>query len=228
MPTALARRNRILATLSKDDFAVVRPELLRWSLAPNDVLFEAGDTLDKIVLPCSGIVSLIAPRATSRIEVAMVGCEGFVGISLLAGGSASPFRCVVRSGGEALCIPASRLRGLIEGTSALREALWGFFRDISGQLAEGIIAASTGTIPQRLARWILMGQDRLDNGSLPMTHSLASERLGVRRPSVTAGLQALERGGLIRSERGMVTVIDRAGLIALAGDIYAPPEWSQA
>ncbi|MFO1183736.1 MAG: Crp/Fnr family transcriptional regulator [Bauldia sp.] len=225
MPLRLARKNLVLSSLSKEDLAVLESELLRWPLATNDILFDVGDALDKVVFPTAGVVSLVAVRPASQVEVAMVGREGFIGMTLVAGTAHSPYRCVVRAAGEAVCIPASRFNKMVEAASTFRDALRVYFGEMSAQLGDSVIAASTGTIPQRLARWILMTLDRADGDTVTMTHHLASERLGVRRPSVTAGLQSLERQGLIRTERSLVTVVDRRGLTTLAGDIYTAPPW---
>src|SRR5215212_11022200 len=146
------------------------------------------------------------------------------GLPVVLGIDHSPHAYMVQAAGQALRIPAPDLRAALRHSPSLHAGLLRYAHALMVQTAETAYANAGFTMEARLARWILMTDDRLEREELPLTHEFLSMMLGVRRPGVTLAIQALESGGLIRAKRGSLTVLDRAGLEALARDAYGVAE----
>ena len=217
-------RNRLLTALAPEDFALLEPKLERVPLTLQVVLIEAHRPIMHIIFPESGIVSTIANTEEGTIEVGLVGREGFVGIPVLLGADRTPHTSLVQGTGEALQISTEDLLAAIKARPSIFKPLGLYTQSLIVQMGQTAYANATFNIEARLARWVLMTQDRASSNELLLTHDFLATMLGVRRPGVTTATHALEGMGSIRAKRGRITVRDREKLLELAGDAYQVAE----
>jgi CRP-like cAMP-binding protein len=154
----------------------------------------------------------------------MTGREGVTGLPILLGSDRSPNWTFVQVAGHARRMEADDLREAMEQSGSLRALLLNFVQFFPIQTSQTALANARFKIEERLARWLLMAQDRLDLPLMPLTHEFLSVMLGVRRAGVADAIHALEGRGMIRSERGQIEVIDREGMIEWADGCYGVPE----
>lgn len=224
--TAIHRfRNRLLAALPEDDIALLEPQLAPVLLQPRSSLELPQRKPDALYFIEDGVASIAAVAdAATRVEVALVGPEGFVGVGALFGHCRtlrSTFMPVMVRGHR---IEAAAMRAAMKHSQPLRDILWRYGQTIFVQAAFTAIANAKASIAQRLARWLLMMHDRIQGKELSVTHEVLAVMLGTRRPGVTSALNMLSRRGLVRTKRGLIVVTDRGGLEAHAGRFYGPPE----
>ena len=212
--------NRLLASLSLDDFALVQPHLEAVSLEVRHHLFKADQKIAHVTFPESGVASIVADTAEGRFEVGMVGSEGLVGVPIVLGVDRSPHTCLVQATGEAFRIGADELQAAMDHSSTLRALLLRFVHTFIVQVSQTAYANAGYSIEERLARWLLMTHDRLERDDMPITHEFMSIMLGTRRPGVTLAVQMLEGVGAIRATRGHITLRDREKLEQLASQSY--------
>lgn len=215
-------KNGLLKSLSSQDTALVRPLLEHVTLSQDQSLFESYEPISHVYFFESGLSSEVIV-ASKSIEVACIGCEGCSGAPVLMGVDASPHKAFMQVGGEALRIPSGELRALMNDRRTLREQLQKYAQVFMIQIAATAWAGGRYDIEPRLARCLLMCQDRVGD-ELPLTHESLSLMLGVRRSSVTVVIQKLERNFAIKAQRGMITVKQRETLLETAGDSYSVPE----
>jgi CRP-like cAMP-binding protein len=213
-------RNKLLRTLTPEDFGRLAPHLEPIRLDLRDILFEAGQPIAHVVFPEQGNASLLADTEEGRFEVGVIGPEGLVGVPVVLGLETSPHTALVQGAGTGLRMPPERLRRALDESTSFRRVMLRFVHAFMTQITETAHANAGFPIEARLARWLLMSHDRLDGDELPLTHEFLSMMLGTRRPGVTLAVQSLEGNRLIRATRGRVQVLDRAGLERLAGDAY--------
>ena len=213
-------RNRLLARLSPGDFARLEPHLVPVALKVHDPLETADRTIKDAYFILDGIVSLVAGGGLRAIEIGIIGREGMTGTSLVLGSTRAAHRAFVQVAGEAVRIKAGELIAAMAETPSLRASLLHHVQELLHQTGQTAFANGLASTEQRLARWLLMCQDRLDRPGIPLTHEFLSVMLGVWRPKVTVALQSLTEKNLISNGRSLVTVVDRKGLEALAGDAY--------
>ncbi|MGX9981764.1 Crp/Fnr family transcriptional regulator [Methylobacterium fujisawaense] len=218
------RLNRLLAALANEDYAALVSSLEPVTLNPGATLIEAHSTIEHVYFPESGIASMIANTHDGRIEIGMIGREGLVGLPAVLGTDRTPFSYMVQGTGKAHRIATLALRAVIAERPAILRALCLYAVAMSVQTAQTTYAYASFDIKARLARRILMTQDRADGETLLLTHEFLSTMLGSRRPSVTVAMQMLEGVGAIRAKRGRITVLDRDKLRDLAGDSYQVAE----
>ena len=220
------QRNRLLGALSNADFALLQPHLQRTPLKFRQPLQMANRKIRTVYFPESGIASVVAASGGERrqAEVALIGREGMTGIPLLHGVDRSPCDVFIQVEGEGHSIPADALREAMRQSTTLTECLLRFAHVFGVQSAYTALANSQGKIEERLARWLLMAQDRVESDELLMTHEFLALMLGVRRAGVTGALQHLEMKGMVETARGAVTVKDREGLQECANGLYGTPE----
>src|SRR3954471_17799138 len=220
----ISTRNRLLSALNRDDFDLLQPDLEPVALELRQWLIEAGEPIQQVYFPEHGIVSILADTSQGRIEVGLIGPEGMAGLPVVLGIERSPHGYMVQAAGEALRIAAPDLRTALRHSPSLQVGFLRYAHALMVQTAQTAYANAGFTIEARLARWILMTDDRLDRGDLPLTHDFLSMMLGVRRPGVTLAVQMLEGGGLIRATRGRIRVLDRTKLEEVADDAYGVAE----
>jgi len=213
-------RNRLLASLSAEDFALVQPHLESVTLELRQHLFWAEKAITHVTFPESGIASIVADTTEGRFEVGMVGSEGLAGVPIVLGVDRSPHTCLVQGAGEAFRIGAAELQAAMDASRSLRALLLRFAHIFIVQVSQTAYANAGYSIDERLARWLLMTHDRLEQDDMPLTHEFLSIMLGTRRPGVTLAVQVLEGIGAIRATRGRITMRDRGKLEQIAGHSY--------
>lgn len=221
-PGPSAHQNSILAGLPELR-AKLQPKFEPVTLEPGRVLHHRGLPVDHVYFPLSGIVSVVAGRPNSRLEVAIVGQDGMTGILALFGASASPFQYTVQVSGQALRIALPDLKQTFDSEVVLRHRVLIYARKFTVQMAESAAATGACTVEQRVARWLVLYREHVGRDEVPVTHEALAAMLAVRRPSVTLALQKLERAKLVKNARGRIAVLDRAGLVDIAdaaGELY--------
>jgi len=218
-------RNRLLAALPPGDFALLRHNLERVLLEQSEVIIQANAPIEHVYFLEAGITSVVARTENGRrIEIGLVGRDGFAGVPLLLGADRTPHETFMQVGGLALRMPADALRHAFEQSPAVQKLLLRFVQVFHIQTAQTAACNGSHSVGKRLARWLLMCHDRLDGDELPLTHEAIAVMLAVRRPGVTEALQLLEKVQAIRAERRNIVVLDRRKLEETAGDSYGVPE----
>ena len=222
MTTALdPRTNQLLAALPGSDRRRWLPQLEPVTLALGQVLYETGDTLSHVYFPTSSIVSLLYVMDNgASAEIAVVGFEGIVGISLFLGGESTPSRAVVQSAGQAWRLPAAAIKSEFTRAAVLH-LLLRYTQALITQMAQTAVCNRHHSLDQQLCRWVLLSLDRLQGSELAMTQELIANMLGVRREGVTEAALKLQQAGLIRYARGRINVLDRPGLEQRSCECYA-------
>ncbi len=205
--------NLLLAALPATVYQQLRPRLELVEMELGHSLYESGGQLEYVYFPITGIVSLLYVTAGGNsAELAVVGCEGMIGVSLFMGGETTPNRAVVQSACRAYRLPVQALKaGFAEG-GALQVILLKYTQALITQISQTAVCNLHHTVDQQLCRWLLLSLDRLSKNELHMTQELIANMLGVRRQGVTEAAGKLEKAGLIRYSRGLITVLDRPGL----------------
>jgi CRP-like cAMP-binding protein len=186
------------------------------------VLYESGATLSHVYFPTSAIVSLLYVMENgASAEIAVVGNEGIVGISLFMGGESTPSRAVVQSSGEGFRLRAQLMKDEFDRGGPVLHLLLRYTQALITQMAQTAACNRHHSLDQQLCRWLLLSLDRLQNNELIMTQELIANMLGVRREGVTEGALKLQEAGLIRYSRGRITVLNRPGLEERTCECYA-------
>ena len=217
-------RNRLLATLQSEDFARLRPSLERVPLRLRETVLDAHQPIKHAYFVEHGLCSILADAEDGRIEIGLIGREGMVGTPLVLGADRGSFDVLAQGEGHAMRISAADLCAALAASPALRRLLGRYMQSFMTQVGSTAYANAELTIEARLARWILMYQDRLGQDDLPITHEFLSLMLRARRPGVTEATHVLEGAGAIRAQRGQITVLDREKLEDMAGDSYGSAE----
>ncbi|ARO33746.1 response regulator protein (plasmid) [Rhizobium sp. NXC14] len=219
------QRNLVLSALSSREIDLVRPLLQPIRLAQGEVLEQQFGEITTVFFIESGTVSVVASAPTGpRVEVGLIGREGLTGSGLLEGDWRTPYDLVVLTEGSAQRIDIDGFLRLMQRAPQLRSLASSFSRTLAIQIGYTALANSRYSIEQRLARLLLMLNDRSEDQLLLLTHEHMSSMLGVRRSGVTSALPILEGEKLIRSVRGKVIVVDREGLVVKANGSYGIPE----
>lgn len=217
-------RNRLLKALTPDDFNLLQPHLEPLDLHLRQIVFEAGAPVRHVLFPENSIISLLAQSHDDRIEVGMVGREGLVGVSAAFGASHTPYAHMCQCEGQALWMSTGELRAAAQTSPTLTAILGRYMHYLTVQTAQTAYSNASMNMEARLARWVLMTHDRADGFELALTHDFLASMLGVRRPGVTTATHVLEGAGMIRAERGRITVLNRAKLEEMADDSYGVAE----
>ena len=214
MPLAhTTTQNHLLAALPSTEYERLAPHLELVPMPLGQVLCESGGQMRHLYFPSTAIVSLqyvLADGASA--EIAVVGNEGVVGISLFMGGDTTPSRAVVRSAGHGFRIPAQLLQQEFARAGPAMRLLLRYTQALITQMTQTAVCNRHHGVEQQLCRALLLSLDRLSGDSLTMTQELIANMLGVRREGVTAAAGNLQRAGLIRYRRGHIDVLDRPGL----------------
>jgi CRP-like cAMP-binding protein len=214
-------QNHLIEKLPRPDRARLLALCETVELELSEVLCEAGAPTEYVYFPIDGFISLVAQLdAHPGLEVGMVGREGMVGTSVMLGAANSPLRALVQGAGTSLRIAARAFGIELLASPALRRHLDSYVYVVMAQMAAGAGCMRFHLIGPRLARWLLMTQDRAHSDSFHVTHEFLAYMLGVRRVGVTVAAGDLQRQGLIVYHRGEVTVLDRSGLEAASCSCY--------
>ncbi|APE31418.1 Crp/Fnr family transcriptional regulator [Halomonas aestuarii] len=216
------RQNHLLAALPRDEYERLAPHLERVELTLGESLVESGMVMRHVYFPTDSIVSLLCVmEAGDSTEIAVVGAEGIVGISLFMGGETTPSRAVVQSAGSAYRLKGQLLKDEFDRASTLQFLLLRYTQALITQMAQTAVCNRHHSLDQQLCRWLLLSLDRLPTNELVMTQELIANMLGVRREGVTESAGKLQKAGLISYHRGRICVLDRPGLEARVGECYA-------
>ncbi len=218
-------QNNLLRTLDPADRAALEPHLSPVDLPLRSVLDEADAPIAHVVFPVRGVASMIASGPEGRrIEAGLFGREGMSGMALITGGDRLPTQTLMQIAGEGLRIEAGHLREAMAARPSMRAHLLGYAQVMFVQAMHTALANGHASLEARLARWLLMCDDRVEGGEVPLTHEFLAIMLGVRRAGVTVGTHLLEGKGLIRARRGRIAILDREGLEEEARGYYGVPE----
>jgi CRP-like cAMP-binding protein len=214
--------NELLLNLPRDERQATLPSLEFVRLKLHQVLHEAGDTLKSAYFCNSGMFSVLSVMPDGKsVEVGLIGKEGFTGMPLIAGFHTSHTRTVVQGDGTAFRIDAQSLRTLLPRCPGLQKQLQRYAQLLGVQVTQVAACNRLHDVDERLARWLLMTQDRVGFNELPLTQEFMAQMLGTRRSSVTVSAGVLQKAGLISYTRGKVTILDRRLLEQASCDCYS-------
>lgn len=214
--------NRLLAALPVAERQRWWPQLEAIDMPLGQVLYESGRTLSHVYFPTNAIVSLLYVMENgASAEIAVVGNEGIVGISLFMGGESTPSRAVVQSAGRGFRLKAQTMKDEFNRAGPVLHLMLRYTQALITQMAQTAVCNRHHSLDQQLCRWLLLSLDRLEGSELVMTQELIANMLGVRREGVTEGALKLQRAGLIRYARGHISVLDREGLEKRTCECYA-------
>jgi CRP-like cAMP-binding protein len=213
--------NHILSRLSPSDHALLVPHLQPVELPLHMVLEPRGKAIKSIYFPEDGFASVVADGNKRPIEVGVIGRDGMTGLTIVLGGDRSEHETFMQASGHGHRIDANRLRDALAASKTLLGALLLFVKAFLSQTASTAVANGRSKIEERLARWLLLADDRIAADELPLTHEFLAMMLAVRRPGVTVAIQELERSGLIARKRGHILILDRTGLEEMTNGTYS-------
>src|SRR5215213_9611841 len=217
-------RNQLLAGLARKDFARLQPHLEPVELELRRVLIEPNKPIEHVYFHEHGYTSVTTNGQGSQIELGLIGREGMVGVPVALGVRTTPLQFFVQLAGDGLRMTSHDLEEVMDERPSLHRVLLRYVQVMNVQTSGTAFANAEHTIEARLARWLLMCHDRVDGDDIAITHEFMAMMLGVRRAGVTTATQVLESGGLIDAQRGVITVLDREELEALADNAYGLPE----
>jgi CRP-like cAMP-binding protein len=215
------KQNHLLGAIPEAEWARFAPHLTPVALALGAVLYESGTDQPYVYFPTDSIVSLLyLMEDGASAEIAIVGNEGLVGISLFMGGGTTPNRAVVQSAGQAFRMEARFIRDEFFMAGPVQLLFLRYTQALITQMAQTAACNRHHTVDQQLCRWLLMSLDRLQSNELIMTHELIGNMLGVRREGVTEAAGKLQAAGVIQYSRGHIRVLDRPRLEHMVCECY--------
>lgn len=213
--------NRLLASLPRKDRQRFLAGCEPTELVFAEILAEPGQRIRQVLFPTQGHISLTTSLDEhATMEVGLVGNEGMLGATLILDVDASPLRALVQGAGSALCMDAARFRGELEQSPALQRMVKRYLYIFLSQLAQTAACTRFHIVETRLARWLLMTEDRAHSNQFHVTHEFLACMLGVRRVGITKAAYSLQKRNLISYTRGNITVLDHDGLVAAACGCY--------
>jgi CRP-like cAMP-binding protein len=222
MVEAQSQQNHLLDALPPAESKRWWPLLESVDMPLGLVLYESGATLSHVYFPTTAIVSLLYVMTNgASAEIAVVGNEGVVGISLFMGGESTPSRAIVQSAGKGLRLTAPVMKEEFNRAGPVLHLMLRYTQALITQMSQTAVCNRHHSLDQQLCRWLLLSLDRLQGNKLLMTQELIANMLGVRREGVTEGALKLQHAGLIQYARGHITVLDRAGLERRSCECYS-------
>jgi len=217
---ASTERNRLLRALPANSFAAIET-------ASELVPAERGTTLvtrdrvpDFVYFPQDCVASIVGATIGGVVEVATVGCEGIVGLSIVLGGDPMPTRTFIQVPGTMRRVPAAAFRTILDKDVTTERLMLRYVHAFLSQLAQSVACNRLHSLEERCARWLLMTHDRVGRDEFALTHEFLAEMLGVRRPSVSIAAKSLQDAGCIRYRRGWIEILDRRTLEQTACECY--------
>jgi len=213
--------NKILLSIPSQEFRAIRPHLEYCSLPSRSTLHEPTEVLKYVYFLNSGLVSLIVPMEDGQtVEAGVVGNEGAAGVPIAVGLVRSPVREIVQISGDGFRVTAVAMFKLLKSTPQLQMMLSRYTAVQGMQIAQTVACNRLHLIEMRLARWLLMAQDRVDSAMIAMTHDFLATMLGTSRPTVSTAAAILQKNGAIEYVRGAVTILNRRKLKSSACECY--------
>ena len=215
------RRNHLLAALSAVELKRIRRHLEPVEMPLGKVVYESGRHLDHVYFPSTCIISLLyVLESGASAEIAVVGNEGLVGVSLFMGGETTPSRAVVQSSGAAFRLPGQVMKDEFTRGGTMQHLMLRYTQSLITQMAQTAVCNRHHSVDQQLCRWLLLSIDRLPSPEITMTQELIANMLGVRREGVTEAAGKLQKAGVITYRRGHIQVLDRPRLEAMSCECY--------
>ena len=216
-----ALKNHLLATLPKEEFVRLKPDLELISLPLGKVIYESGDKMTHIYFPTTAIISMLYIMENgATAEIGIAGNNGLIGAALFMGGELTSSRAVVQSIGDSIRIKAKALQTEFDRGGLFQKLLLRYTQSLMTQISQTAVCNRLHTVDQQLCRWLLINHDQLETNKLVMTQELIANMLGVRREGVTIAAKKLQEKGLIKYARGTITMLDRKGLEDAACECY--------
>jgi len=216
------KQNQLLGALSAADLKRIRPHLQPMDMPLGDVVYESGRHLAHVYFPTTCIVSLLyVLESGASAEIAVIGHEGLVGVSLFMGGETTPSRAVVQSAGSAYRLPGEVMKAEFRRGGAMQHLMLRYTQSLITQMAQTAVCNRHHSVDQQLCRWLLLSIDRLPAPEITMTQELIANMLGVRREGVTEAAGKLQKAGVISYRRGHIKVLDRPRLELMSCECYA-------
>src|SRR5947209_2536895 len=213
--------NWALASLPRGEFQRLVPSPETVTLHLGDVLHEPGQRIPHVYFPCSGLVSLLSPADGGKVaEVAVVGKEGVVGLSVFLGNDVSPHQALVQGSGQALRMRADLFRATARQSERFTDLLLRYADAFLVLVSQSALCDRLHAVQKRFCRWLLLAQDRIDSERLPFTQKFMAQILAVREASVSEAASPLQRSGVIRYNRGDLRILDRPRLEASCCGCY--------
>ena len=221
MTTPLPLKNRLLASLSPADFARLSPQLTLVEMEKGRMICDPGDPIETVYFPHDCVISLMTLMETgTAIESATIGREGAFGLMAAIAPRQSMSRAIVQVPGRASRIAATHLAEAVKSAPALTRLIDRHNDALFGHAIQSVACNALHSVEARFCRWLLSCRDRIDSNTVSLTQEFLADMLGVQRTTVTAVAGALQAKGLIRYRRGVVDILDRAGLEAAACECY--------
>ncbi|MBI3545567.1 MAG: Crp/Fnr family transcriptional regulator [Gammaproteobacteria bacterium] len=216
------RQNHLLAALPASDYKRIAPHLELIQMPVGKVLCEAGAVLNHVYFPTTSVVSLLyVTEDGACVETAVVGSEGMIGVSLFMGGETAPSQAMVQTAGYAYRLSKQVLKQEFDRSSSIRHVLLRYTQALITHMTQTAVCNRHHSVDQQLCRWLLLNLDRSPTNELTTTHELIANKLGVRREGITDAAGKLRSAGLIRYNRGHITVLDRPRLEDRSCECYA-------
>jgi CRP-like cAMP-binding protein len=213
--------NRLLKRMGADDLARLQPDLKKVAMTRSAVVHRAGEPIEHVYFPLSGMVSVLAlMRTGDAIETAIIGREGVVGAAVGANGAKSAGQTVVQIAGSALQVQSNKFIDLYRASTSFRTLMNDFQTVLLLQAQQSAACHAFHSVDARLCRWLLQSQDTTGSDIVPLTQEFLSHMLGVQRTSVSLAAHTLQKAGLIRYSRGIITIVNREGLKETACECY--------
>jgi CRP-like cAMP-binding protein len=221
-PSPIPIKNKILAALPERDYQHLLVHLEPVELHNGQVLYEIGDTIEYLYFPFNAMISLVTQMEDGKIvEVGLIGNDGISGSSALMGRQVSFERALIQIPNGGVRVKLSLFKKEFDKGGTMQRLVLGYVTDLMRQVSQTAACNATHTTEERLARWLLMCQDRVDSSKLNLTQEFLAEMLGTRRATVSVAAITLQSANLIHYNRGQITIIEREGLEAFACECYA-------
>ena len=215
-------KNRLLSALPSEDRALLAPHLSTVDLEKGRLLYDPGDLIDQVYFPADCVISLMTLMENgAAIESATIGREGALGLMVAVAPRQSLSRAIVQAPGSALRIASGPLHDIWSRSAALRDLIDRHNEALFGHAIQSVACNALHAVEARFCRWLLSCHDRLDSNTISLTQEFLADMLGVQRTTVTAVAGSLQAKGLIRYRRGVVDILDRAGLEAMTCECYS-------
>jgi CRP-like cAMP-binding protein len=222
VPPLLVARNRLLAALPRQEYERLAPHLEPIHLTKGKTLATPGDALRYVYFPAGGMISLLSTTESGQsIEVAMVGDEGVIGVSVILRVGVTPYWSVVQISADAVRVRAAALRNEFDRGGQLHDLLLRYTHGLLAQISQSAVCNRFHSVEERFCRWLLISSDRAKSDTINLTQEFISQMLGTARTRVTMAALPLQDAGLIRYRRGKITILDRRGLESAACERYA-------
>jgi len=220
-PSRSPIKNHILAQLPDSEYERLLPHLESVELSHGKVLYEIGDTIEHNYFPSASLISLVMQMADGKIvEVGLVGNDGMSGMATLLGETKSSERALVQIPNGGVRVRVAVIKEEFKKDGKLQSLLLHYMNALMRQVSQTAACNASHTAEERLSRWLLMCQDRIDSPKLNLTQEFIAEMLGTRRATVNVAAITLQSANLIRYNRGQITIVDRPGLEAFSCECY--------